>query len=407
MKGTNGRPLEGIKIVELGQWIVLPAACAILSDWGADVIKIENPRGGDPLRGYLETRPDYPKMPFNGPFELDNRGKRSIAINLQDDLGREIVYRLIRGADIFATNLRNKVLHRWDMDYESLSQINPDLIYAEVSGYGEVGPDKDQPGFDRSAYFARCGMQDILREPDGVPPCMRPGFGDHATSMFVVATILAALWARKQKGIAQKVSLPLYHCGIWQIATDIQVSLISGRDIPKTSRNTPGNPLTNHYETKDGRWLILAMPPSDRYWPEFCRAIGREDLEQNSKYGSHQLRSQNSASLISILDEVFVTKTYAEWKDAFDEHGIVYGLIQTTGEVASDPQAWANDFFTTIEHPTFGKIPLVMAPGQFSKTPVGPRASAPEMGQHTEQVLEEIGYSWDDIVRYKEQGLII
>lgn len=408
MEGEElGRPLEGIKVVELGQWIAVPAASAILSDWGADVIKIEDPRGGDPLRGYLETRSDYPKMPVNGPFELDNRGKRSVAINLQYELGREIVYRLAKGADIFVTNFRDKALHRLGMNYERLSQINPNLIYTEVSGYGQVGPDKDQPGFDRSAYFARCGMQDILREPDGVPPCMRPGFGDHATSMLVVAATLAALWAREQEGVAQKVSLSLYHCGVWQLGTDIQVSLISGKDIPKVSRNTPGNPLTNHYKTKDGKWLILAMPPSDRYWPEFCKAIGREDLEQDPKYRSHQLRSQNSASLISLLDEVFATKTYAEWKDIFDEHGIVYGLIQTTSEVASDPQAWANDFFVSIEHPTAGKIPLIRAPSQFSKTSVGPRTSAPEMGQHTEQVLLEIGYSWDDIVRFKEQGVII
>jgi len=399
--------LQGIKVVELAQWIAVPAAAAILSDWGADVVKIEDPRGGDALRGYVETRDDYPKMGVNGPFELDNRNKRSVAIDLGHELGREIVYRLVKDADIFLTSFRSKVLDRLHMDYESLSRVNPNLIYAELTGYGEAGPDKDQPGFDRSAYFARSGMQDILREPGASPPCMRPAFGDHVASGFLVAAVLGALWHRQQSGVAQKVSLSLYHCGIWQLGTDIQVSLISGKDIPKATRKTVGNPLTNHYKTKDGRWIALAMPPSDRYWPEFCKAVGREDLELDSRYRNHQLRAENSASLVSLLDEIFATKTYAEWKEALEQHGNVFGLVQTTSEVAADPQAWANGMFTSIEHPAAGKIELITAPGRFSKTPSGPRRAAPELGQHTEEVLLEIGYSWDDIVRLKEEQATI
>jgi len=399
--------LDGIKIVELAHWIAAPAAAAILSDWGAEVIKIEDPRGGDALRGYLETRDDYPKMEVNGPFELDNRNKRSVAINLGHEPGKEIAYRLVKDTDIFITSVRSKALGKLQMNYENLSHVNPNLIYAELTGYGETGPDKDQPGFDRSAYFARSGMQEILREPDGPPPCMRPAFGDHVASGFLVAAILAALWHREQSGIAQKVSLSLYHCGIWQLGTDIQASLISGRDIPKATRKAVGNPLTNHYKTGDGRWIVLAMPPSDRYWPEFCRAIGREDLELDCRYSSHQLRAENSSSLVSLLDEIFATRTYAEWKDALDRHGNVFGLIQTTSEVASDPQAWANGMFTSIEHPATDKIKLITAPGRFSRTPGGPKAAAPELGQHTEEVLLEIGYSWDDIVRMKEEQVII
>ena len=149
------------------------------------------------------------------------------------------------------------------------------------------------------------------------------------------------------------------------------------------------------------------MPQSDRFWPEFCKVIGREDLELDPRYRSHQLRSQNSASLVSLFDKIFATKTYTEWQKALDEHGSVYGLIQATSEVASDPQAWANDMFTSIEHPTAGEIKLITAPGRFGETPVGPRTAAPELGQHTEQVLLEIGYTWDDIVRFKEQQVII
>ncbi len=399
--------LEGIKVVEMATWMAAPGAAAILSDWGASVIKIEDPASGDPLRGYEETRSDYPKMGVNGPFELDNRNKRGVAINLRYKPGQEIVHRLIKGADIFITNFRSKALEKLSLSYENLSSVNPKLIYAELSGYGEVGPEKDQPGFDRSAYFARSGMQDILREPGAPPPCMRPAFGDHASSAFLVAAILGALWHRERHGIAQKVSLSLYHCGIWQMGTDIQVSLISGKDIPKTNRSDATNPLTNHYKTKDNRWIVLAMPQSDRYWPELCKAIAREDLELDPRYKSQQLRSQNAASLVSILDGVFAAETYAYWKEALDKYDTVFGPIQSPVEVVTDSQAWANDMFTSIEHPTAGRINLITAPGKFSKTPGGPRTVAPALGQHTEEILLEIGYTWDDILHLKEELVII
>ncbi|MFC1958764.1 CaiB/BaiF CoA transferase family protein [Chloroflexota bacterium] len=399
--------LQGIKVVELAQWMAAPAAAVILSDWGADVIKIEDPLGGDVLRGYVETRPDYPKMEINGPFELDNRNKRSAAINLRYEQGHEIALRLIRDADIFITNFGSTALDSLHMDYETLSLINPKLIYSQLSGYGEAGPDKDQPGFDRNAYYARSGMQDIMREPGAPPVCTRPASGDHVAAGFMVASILGALWHRERSGTGQKVSVPLYHCAIWQLGTDIQVSLLSGENIPRASRNTPGNPLTNHYETKDGRWIVLAMPPSDRYWGGFCKAIGIEELELDRRFKSHELRAANATSLVSILDEIFATKTYIEWKEGLDKHDCVFGLIQTTSEVVSDPQAWENGMFASVEHPVAGKINIVASPGSFSNTPSRLKTSAPELGQHTEEILLEMGYSWEEIVRLKEEQIII
>lgn len=399
--------LQDIKVIEFATWMAAPAAGAILGDWGADVIKIEDPSGGDPLRGYRESRSDYPKTEINGPFELDNRNKRSVAINLRDKQGQEIVHKLVKGADVFITNIRSGVLDRLSLGYESLSSVNPGLIYARLSGYGEVGPDSEQPGFDRSAYFARSGMQDMLRGPGAPPPCMRPAFGDHATSGFLVAAILGALWCRQRTGIAQKVSLSLYHCGVWQLGTDIQASLVSGKDIPKTSRNDATNPLTNHYKTKDDRWIVLAMPQSDRYWQEFCQAIGRSDLEHDPRYKGQKMRSQNAASLVSILDEVFAAETYAHWKEALNKHNNVFGTVQSPMEVTADVQAWEDGIFTSIEHPAVDRIKLITAPGRFSKTPGGPRTAAPELGQNTEEVLIAIGYSWDDILRFKEQKVII
>ncbi len=398
--------LDGIKVIELGQWMAVPAAAAILGDWGADVVKIENLSGGDPLRGYVETRPDYPKTDVNGPFELDNRNKRSVAINLRYDLGQQIAHRLVAGADIFLTNLRSKALDSRRMDYDSLSSTNPNLIYVKLTGYGENGPDADQPGFDRSAYYARSGIQDILRSPEDPPLCMRPAFGDHMASGFLVAATLGALWHRERNNIAQQVNLSLYHCGVWQLGTDIQVSLLSSKDIPQASRNTPGNALTNHYKTKDGKWIVLAMPQSQKYWPKFCKALGRDDLEFDQRYTTHQARAENAASLVTILDDTFATKTYTEWKALLDDYGCVFGLIQATSEVVSDPQAWANAIFTPIEHPTAGNINLIATPGNFSKTPSKVRTAAPEVGQHTEEVLLEIGYNWDEIIQLKEEHII-
>ncbi|MFC1942742.1 CaiB/BaiF CoA transferase family protein [Chloroflexota bacterium] len=399
--------LQGIKVIELAQWMAAPAAAAILSDWGADVIKIEDPPGGDALRGYSETRSDYPKTEINGPFELDNRNKRSVAVNLRNTAGQEIVHKLVREADIFITNFRSQALDRFCMAYETLSSINTSLIFAELSGYGEVGPDKEQPGFDRSAYFARSGIQDILREPGAPPSSMRPAFGDHMASGFFVAGILGALCHRERTGTAQKVSLSLYHCGIWQLGTDLQVSLLTGKDIPKASRSKAGNPLTNHYQTKDGRWIVLAMPQSDRYWPNFCEAIGRKALELDPRYENHQARAQNAVSLVSLLDEVLATDTYANWKVKLDKHAQVFGLVQSPVEVTNDAQAWADGMFASVEHPVAGKINLIKAPGRFSKTPGGPKSAAPEVGQHTEEVLIQAGYTWDDISRLKEEQVII
>jgi len=399
-------PLEGIKVIELGHWVAIPAACAIFSDWGADVIKIEDPRGGDAARGFMAMG-FYPfSLELNGLFEVDNRNKRSLAVDLRQQAGREILYRLVKEADIFATNFVPEVLKNLGADYETISGVNPRIVYVSLTGYGEAGPDKDLPGFDWSAYWARSGIMATLGEPDGPPTGPRPGIGDHPTSMMLTGVTLAALLHRERTGRGQKVSLSLLHCGLWQLAIDVQTGLFAGQHIPRSSRKTTGNPLANYYRCRDGRWIILCMPQADRYWPGFCRAIGREDLINDPRFKDLEARRENSALLIALLDEVFATAPREEWERRLTEQGCVWGRVQTVEEVIADPQARENGFFVPVDHPSAGRVEMIAAPGQFSQTPGSIRSAAPQLGQHTEEILLEAGYTWEDITRFKDQGVI-
>ena len=399
-------PLEGVRVLELAHWVAIPAATAILSDWGAEVIKVEDPRGGDAARGLMGMG-IYPfQLEVSPSFEVDNRNKRSMSVNLQEEKGREIVYLLAKKADVFATNFEPSLLRRFSMEYETLRPLNPALIYVSLTGYGPRGPDRDRPGYDFSAYWARSGIMAILGEPQGPPTAARPGIGDHATSLAVAAAVSAALFARQRTGRGQRIDMALLQCALWQVAIDVQAALLGETEVARVSRKAVGNPLGNHYQAGDGRWLQLIMPQADRYWASFCQAIGRQELEQDPRFSSLEKRRENSPALIAILDEVFATKTRPEWGGLLDAHGCVWGVVQTVREIASDPQVLENQFLTPVEHPRLGKIRLVSSPGRFSETPSAIRAPAPEAGQHTEEVLVELGYSWEDIAQLKDAGAI-
>ena len=399
--------MAGVKVIELAHWVAMPAAMAILADWGAEVIKIEDPRGGDPSRGLMGMG-IYPfTLTLSPSFEMDNRNKRSVALNLQLPEAREVVLRLVAEADVFATNLEAGVLKRFGLGYEELSRRNRRLIYASLSGYGEQGPERERPGFDYSAYWARSGLMWILAEPDAPPVAPRPGSGDHPTSLAIAGSVAAALFARERTGTGQKVSSALLHTAMWQVGIDIQAGLLANQDVPRSSRRSVGNPLASYYQCGDGRWLLMVMPQADPYWPGFCQAIGRPELEKDPRFDTIASRRQNSAALVTILDEVFATRPREEWGRLLDEHGCIWGLVQTPADIAADPQVWANGFLTTVDHPTQGEIKLITSPASFSATPGSVRSAAPQLGEHTEEVLLAHGYAWDDLARLKEEGAII
>lgn len=401
-------PCEGIKVVEFGHWVAIPSACAILSDWGAEVIKVENPGVGDALRGVRSLEGVSTAVRgIHSLFQNMNRGKRSIAINLRYPKGREIMRALVQKADVFATNFQSSTFKKFGMDYSSLSKLNPQLIYASLEGYGEKGPDRDKPGFDYSAFWARSGCQSKLAWRGKPPSPQRPGMGDNIASMLVAGAIAAALFARSRSGVGQKLSFSLYHTGVWVLSNDISHALLSEEEIPNYMREEPKNPLWNVYETKDGRWLQLVIIQSDRYWSTFCKVMGKEYLEHDPRYKDSLQRDENTESLTKIISNVFRTRDLAEWEKTFDENGLVCSRVQTITDVVNDSQAWENNFFTEIDHPVAGRIKLINSPAIFEGTLASIKSIAPEHGQHTEEVLLELGYSWNELANFKEQKVIL
>jgi len=397
-------PLKGIKVVELGIWVAGPATAAVLGDWGADVIKIENPGGGDPIRALLALGvPVQP--PVNPGLELDNRNKRSVAVNVQVPEGAAVVRRLVRAADVFVTNLRSEPLERAGLSYAALRVVNPRLVYAALTGYGTRGPEKDRAAFDYAAFWARSGAMASLGEPGVPPPTQRPAMGDHVAALAMAGAIAAALYHRERTGEGQEVHLSLFQTGLWMMATDIETCLITGFAPAPSGRAVP-NPLWNHYKAKDEKWFHLVMLQADRYWSAFCEAIGRPDLADDERYANVIVRAQHSLELIALLDEIFATRTRAEWGEVFDRYGLVWGPVQSVAEVIQDPQARALEVFEKMEHRTGDAVEIVRSPVEFGASPASIRTLAPELGEHTEEVLLEHGYSWEEIAALKEKGAI-
>ena len=397
-------PLQGIKVIEMGIWVAGPAAAAVLADWGADVVKIENPAGGDPVLALMLMGIPF-EPPVNPALELDNRNKRSVAVNVRTPEGAAVVRRLVAQADVFVSNLRPAALQRAGLAYADLRSENPRLIYAGLSGYGMRGPDKDRAAFDYAAFWARSGAIASLGEPDRPPPTQRPAMGDHPAGLTLAGAVAAALYHRERSGEGQEIHLSLFQTGLWTMATDIQTYLVTGLEPAPNGRAVP-NPLWNHYKAQDGKWFHLVMLQPDRYWSGFCAAIERPDLLTDERYATVFTRAQHSLELIALLDGIFATKKRAEWGAIFDRHELVWGPVQTVAEAVRDPQAGALEVFAKVPHRTGEEIAVVRSPVDFSATPASVRHGAPELGEHTEEVLLEHGYTWDDIAALKEKGAI-
>jgi formyl-CoA transferase len=396
-------PLTGVKVLEVANWLAAPSGCALLADFGADVVKVEPP-DGDALRGYLYNTAGLQPV-VNFPFELCNRGKRGITLDLRRPAARDVIYDLVKQADVFVTNLLPRRRERYGVTYQELLPHRPDLIYVSVTGYGSTGPDRDRPGYDYAAFWARSGIMGLLGEPDNPPPPQRPAMGDHTTALLMAGSVAMALLHRQRTGRGQEVDISLQNTGLWVLAADVQATLM-GADPVKVPRTTVPNPLWNHYRTQDGRWIMLVMLVSDMYWPNLCRAISLPNLEKDPRFDSFLNRYQSREALIALLDGVFARRPLAQWHGPLDENGIIWAPALTLREAVEDPQTIARQPFATITHPSAGEIQLVDTPVKFSEGGVGVRGPAPELGQHTEEVLLELGYTWDDIGKAREQGLL-
>jgi crotonobetainyl-CoA:carnitine CoA-transferase CaiB-like acyl-CoA transferase len=396
-------PLEGIRVVEVGFWVAGPSAAAILGDWGADVIKIEPPNG-DPSRGFLASVAGVP-IPVNPLFELDNRGKRSVVLNLDTDEGRSIARSLIDRADVFVTNVRPRVLEEAGLTYEELRQSNPGLVFCQVTGYNPDGPDRDRAAYDVGAFWSRGGVAALLTAAGNEFPQQRYGMGDHMAGSTAAGAVCAALLARSRTGQGQRLSVSLLRMGAYMVGSDLSGALRLGLTVEPYDQQHAINPIINWFRASDGRpfWLLLLQ--ADRHWPDLCRAIEREDLRSDPRFSDMTVRRENAPALVEELNRVFAAKTLTEWAEIFDREDVWWAPINSVLDMLQDTVVHEAGVFIDIPGPE-GEIKGVASPTDFYGTPWQPRGYAPELGQHTEEVLLELGYDWDQIVALKEAGVI-
>jgi len=401
--------LEGIRILDWTQWQMGTVATAMLADLGAEVIHIEDRERGDPGRGMRAAGGaglDLPKG-RNAYFEYTNHNKRGIAVDLKKREGKEIIYRLVKNSDVFVHNFRQGVPERLGLGYDTLSQYNPKVVYAALSGYGPKGPEAQEPAFDYLG-LARSGMMTIVGAPGTPPPGFSGGIADQMGAIIAAYGILAALLARERFGIGQKIDVS--HLGSLMALEGLAIAfrLFTGQEMPRKNRPKEANPLWNHYLCADGKWIVLGMLQADRYWPAICKGLGIEHLEKDPRFENMDKRRENCQELISIMDKIFITKSSKEWMKRLKEAGdIICTPVQTISDLVEDPQAWANEYLVEFNHSVLGPMKFMGLPVQFSKTTGALRPEAPEFGQHTEEVLIEVGnYSWEEIAALKEKEAI-
>ncbi len=399
--------LHGIRVLESTSWMQGPAVGSMLGDLGADVIKIEDRVHGDGLRGIMPTlRAQAGAKERNYIFESVNRNKRSIAIDLHKQEGRDIVYKLVQTTDIFLHNLRPDAPQTLGIDYEALYRHNPNIIYVEASGMGPEGPARLEPSYEL-VTMGRTGLLFMAGEP-GSPPLMPlPGLGDMIGALAATLATIAALLARERDGVGQKVSSSLLGSLLTVGTVPMTGKLLMGSSLARRSTATMANPLWNHYKCGDDKWINLAMLQADKYWPALCRLMGIEHLERDPRFATIEARSKSAEELITILNGVFGTKPREEWVKLFRESGeLIFGPINTIDDAVNDPQILANRYIIDYEHPVYGLCKMLGFPYQFSKSQLSVRRPAPEFGQHTEEVLMEIGYTWEDIAGLKEREVM-
>jgi crotonobetainyl-CoA:carnitine CoA-transferase CaiB-like acyl-CoA transferase len=396
--------MEGVKVIEMGVWVAGPAAGAILADWGADVLKIEPTAVGDPARLFASML--GADLPFNPPFEMDNRGKRSIALDVASREGREIALELVEGADVFLTNVRMAGIERLGFDYASLKRRNPRLIYAAISGYGFDGPDAERAGYDIAAFWARSGIAHMLTQPGQNPPFQRGGMGDHNAGLACAGAVSAALYAREKTGEGQQVTTSLLRQGLYTLSFDLAFLMRFGVPIAIGDRATMMNPCINNYRDRDGRWFWLVGLEGERHWPPLCRAVGHPEWIGDPRFADPASRAANAGELIAMLDEIFAARSRDEWGAIFDaEEELWWAPVQDLEEVLADPQVAAAGGLVEVPDGE-GTTLLPATPVDFAGTPSAPRSAWPGHGEHTDAVLAELGRSEAAIASLRERGVV-
>ena len=397
--------LDGIRVVELSTFVFGPGSTAVLADFGADVIKVEAPGIGDPFR-HAHNSPPFMPLDFAYMWQQDNRNKRSIALDLKDPDGRAALLALVRGADVLVTNFPPKVLAKLKITYEDLQPENPRLIYGQITGYGELGPDADKPGFDGNAYWARTGLMDVVRTAEADPTLPAAAMGDHPSAMTMFAGVMTALYRRERTGQGTKVSTSLMANGLWAGSAMLAGVLAGTAPFQRLSRVTPRNALLNQYRTADDRWLSIIVLQEDKNWPAFARAIERTDLMTDPRFVHKADRHANAVALATILEAEFRKRTFAEWSPLLLAQGITFSLVATMEEVIDDPQAQLNDMLVEVAGHTHGRRQAINSPFSLRDAPKVAARLGPELGAQGREILSEAGYDQEQIEQLMARGIL-
>jgi len=394
---------EGLKVLDCASFIAAPAAATVLSDFGADVIKIEPPGSGDPYRN-LPNLPGYPVSQHNFAWMLEARNKRSLALDLSKPDGQAVLHRLAADADVFITNYPPAVRERLGITHAHLAPHNERLIYASFTGYGEKGEEANKPGFDSNAYWARSGLMDLVRaDIDTTPARSIAGMGDHPCAMAFYGAIVTALYKRERTGKGSHVSSNLMANGVWAASVLAQAKLCGATFRERRPRERALNAVTNHYKCKDGRWIILSLLNEEKQWPVLARILDREDLVADERFATKAGRHQRSVELIKIFDEVFATKPLAEWRKLLDGNGLVFGVVGILDDIPHDRQMLDNEVLVPFENDTMLTINSpIWVDGTRKVQPRRP----PGIGEHSDEILRQAGYDEASIKKLRASGAV-
>ncbi len=406
----NGRkkPLEGVKVVELATFIAAATTGRFLADLGAEVIKIENPKG-DPLRYTAPTEGRPLDMYENTTWELENGNKKCLSVNMKDPKGKEVFFKLLDEADVLITNFRLQALQRLGLDYDTLKEKYPKLVYAIITGYGEKGPDKDLPGFDFTAYFARGGYLEELRQKGDIPMNMVPGIGDHNVGMNLAAGVLAALYHAKMTGEGDKVETSLFESSIFSMGMMVQAAQYPdyGQKYPISIREA-NNPLNAAWRTKDERFIQTCMPDYNTYFKKFLTTVGREDMAEDERFFPVTTMQENKLgpTVYDAVMEAFSKKDHKEWMRLLTEADIPFGLAQSWEEILEDEQAWANDCLYRMKYDNGNERTLVRLPVKFEEMGVPEYNRGPLIGEQSGDIVKALGYSDDEVKEMFESKVL-